>query len=138
MLGAEAVVEAVAGLAAGSLLPVPQPVDGATYAAKIRKEEALIDWASAAPAIARQVRAFNPWPVAETRWQGRQLRIWEARPLVEVPGEPASRNRGWAACAGPGDRGRTGPAGGLGRMTDFSRSSACSSPAAMPCPPRSS
>ncbi len=88
-LGAEAVVEAVAGLAAGSLVPVPQPVDGATYAAKIRKEEATIDWTSPASAIVRQVRAFNPWPVAETRWQGRQLRIWEARPLAEAPCVPA-------------------------------------------------
>ncbi|MCJ7451114.1 MAG: methionyl-tRNA formyltransferase, partial [Steroidobacteraceae bacterium] len=88
-LGAEAVVEAVAGLAAGSLVPVPQPADGATYAAKIRKEEATIDWDSPASAIVRQVRAFNPWPVAETRWQGRQLRIWEARPLTEAPGVPA-------------------------------------------------
>jgi len=88
-LGADAVVEAVSGLVAGSLVPVPQPADGATYAAKIRKEEATIDWASPASAIARQVRAFNPWPVAETRWQGRQLRIWEARPLADAPGVPA-------------------------------------------------
>jgi len=93
-LGADAVVEAVAGLAAGSLLPVPQPADGATYAAKIRKEEAMIDWASPAPAIARQVRAFNPWPVAETRWQGRQLRIWEARHITENAGLPAPGTAG--------------------------------------------
>ena len=105
-LGAEAVVEAIAGWAAGSLLPVAQPADGATYAAKIRKEEALIDWASPAAAIGRQVRAFNPWPVAETRWQGRQLRIWEARPLVEAPGEPAPGGPG-----GPGAPGQVIDAG---------------------------
>ena len=108
VLGAEAVVEAVAGLAAGKLLPVPQPADGATYAAKIRKEEALIDWSGPASAIARQVRAFNPWPVAETRWQGRQLRIWEARPLtgapvVPVPGTTGGRCApGHVIGAGPG------------------------------------
>jgi len=93
-LGAAAVVEAVAGLAAGTLVPVPQPADGATYAAKIRKEEAMIDWASPASTIARQVRAFNPWPVAETRWQGRQLRIWEAQPLTGDAGLPASATAG--------------------------------------------
>ena len=49
-----------------------------TYAAKISKAEAIIDWRSSAEQIERQVCAFNPWPVAETRWQGRQLRIWEA------------------------------------------------------------
>lgn len=108
MLGAEAVVEAVAGLAAGSLLPVPQPTDGATYAAKIRKEEALVDWARPATAIALQVRAFNPWPVAETRWQGRQLRIWESRPLAGDHGLPApgatgvQRGPGQVVDAGPG------------------------------------
>ena len=107
VLGAEAVVEAVAGLAAGSLLPVPQPANGATYAAKIRKEEALIDWACPAAAIARQVRAFNPWPVAETRWQGRQLRIWEARPLVEASATPASGTTG-GQCA-PGQVIAAGP-----------------------------
>ena len=51
-----------------------------TYAAKIDKQEALIDWAHSARAIDRQVRAFNPWPIAETRWQGQQLRVWEAGP----------------------------------------------------------
>ena len=66
-LGAETVVEAVADWSSGRLAPVAQPADGVTYAAKIRKEEALIDWSRPAVEIARQVRAFNPWPVAETR-----------------------------------------------------------------------
>jgi methionyl-tRNA formyltransferase len=78
VLGAQAVVDAIDGWTAGRIAPVAQPAEGATYAAKIRKEEALIDWAQSAAAIDRQVRAFNPWPVAETRWRGQQLRIWEA------------------------------------------------------------
>jgi methionyl-tRNA formyltransferase len=82
-LGAEAIVTAIAEWCAGRLNLVPQPRDGVTYAAKIRKEEALIDWSQPALSIARQIRAFNPWPVAETRWSGRQLRIWEATPLPE-------------------------------------------------------
>lgn len=80
-LGAEAVIEAIDAIAAGTAKPVAQPKDGATYAAKIRKEEALIDWSKSAVDIDRHVRAFNPWPIAETRWNGQQLRVWEATPL---------------------------------------------------------
>lgn len=80
-LGAEAVVEAIEAIAAGVATPRAQPAEGATYAAKIRKEEALIDWSRAAVEIDAQVRAFNPWPIAETRWNGQQLRVWEAVPL---------------------------------------------------------
>jgi methionyl-tRNA formyltransferase len=86
MLGAGAIVDAIGPWMAGGVEPVVQPLDGATYAAKIRKEEAVIDWSRTAGEICRQVRAFNPWPVAETRWQGQQLRIWEAEPRDEGPG----------------------------------------------------
>ncbi|GFE78691.1 methionyl-tRNA formyltransferase [Steroidobacter agaridevorans] len=79
-LGAEAVIEAIDAIAAGKATPREQPKEGATYAAKIRKEEALIDWSKSAIEIDRHVRAFNPWPIAETRWNGQQLRVWEATP----------------------------------------------------------
>jgi methionyl-tRNA formyltransferase len=81
-LGAQAIVEAVPGWAAGSIRATPQPAAGATYAAKIRKDEARIDWTKSADEIDRQVRAFNPWPVAETRLGGEQVRVWEARPVT--------------------------------------------------------
>jgi methionyl-tRNA formyltransferase len=87
-LGAEAIVAAIAGFLAGRLAPVPQPAEGVTYASKIRKDEARIDWTAPADAIDRQVRAFNPWPVAETSWQDRQLRVWAADPVPESSGEP--------------------------------------------------
>jgi methionyl-tRNA formyltransferase len=77
-LGAETVVEALAGLAAGSLEPRPQPASGATYAAKIDKGESVIAWHEPASRIAALVRAFNPWPVAQTTLQGQTLRIWLA------------------------------------------------------------
>jgi methionyl-tRNA formyltransferase len=77
-LGANALLEALDGFANGTLAPRPQPAEGATYASKLRKEEALIDWTRPALEIERQVRAFDPWPVAETRWQGEQLRVWAA------------------------------------------------------------
>ena len=77
-VGAEAIVTAVAEWQGGRITPRPQPAEGASYATKLRKEEARIDWSQPAAAIARQVRAFNPWPVAETTWDGRQLRVWRA------------------------------------------------------------
>jgi len=81
-LGAAAIVEAVAGWAGGQLQPQPQPATGMTYAAKIRKEEARLDWTQPAVVLDRQVRAFNPWPVAETRLGGEQVRIWLAAPAA--------------------------------------------------------
>ncbi|HEY6923014.1 MAG TPA: methionyl-tRNA formyltransferase [Steroidobacteraceae bacterium] len=77
-VGASAVLEALDGYSRGMLTPVPQPTEGITYAAKIDKAEALIDWSRDAHEIERQVRAFNPWPIAETRLDGEQLRIFEA------------------------------------------------------------
>jgi methionyl-tRNA formyltransferase len=53
-----------------------------TYAAKIRKEEARLDWTQPAVVLDRQVRAFNPWPVAETRLDGDQVRVWLAEPVA--------------------------------------------------------
>jgi methionyl-tRNA formyltransferase len=82
-LGAQAIVDAVRGWADGALVARPQPADGATYAAKISKDEARVDWSQSAVAIDRQVRAFNPWPVAETKLGDEQVRIWEVRPAGE-------------------------------------------------------
>jgi methionyl-tRNA formyltransferase len=80
-LGAEALLEALSGLASGELTARPQPREGATYASRIAKAEARIDWMQDALAIERQVRAFSPEPVAETRLDGEQLRILSARVL---------------------------------------------------------
>jgi methionyl-tRNA formyltransferase len=78
-LAARAILEALEGLANGSLSARPQDPGTATYAPKIEKSEAQIDWTREAPALERQVRAFNPWPVAETLFQGRQLRVHAAK-----------------------------------------------------------
>jgi methionyl-tRNA formyltransferase len=82
ILGAALICEALDAVAVGDAEGKPQPHQGVTYAEKINKAEALIDWTEPAAAIDRRVRAFNPWPVAETRLAGTQLRIWEA----ELPG----------------------------------------------------
>lgn len=83
VLGAGAIVAAIDAWQQGRVTPQVQPSEGATYAAKLRKDEALIDWRQPALAIDARVRAFNPWPVAETRWDGRQLRVWRAEPESE-------------------------------------------------------
>ena len=89
MLGAEALTDALPGIAAGTLPPVPQDDAGAVYAKKIEKAEGEIDWRAPAHAIDRQIRAFNPWPVAFTTHEGQPLRIWEAEPLPSTaPGTP--------------------------------------------------
>jgi len=77
-LGAQSLIEVLERLATGGLPAQPQPAVGATYAQKIAKAEAHINWADPAALISRQVRAFNPWPVAETLFAGEQLRIHEA------------------------------------------------------------
>jgi methionyl-tRNA formyltransferase len=84
MMGADLIAETLDGLARGAMRETAQPAEGVTYAQKIEKREALIDWQRSAEEIFRQVHAFNPWPMAETRFNGEQLRIWEAEPL-EAP-----------------------------------------------------
>jgi methionyl-tRNA formyltransferase len=80
-LGAELIAQSLPQLRSGAIREVVQPNEGVTYAAKIDKAEAPIQWQRHAEEISRQVRAFNPAPVAETRFKGGQLRIWEAEPI---------------------------------------------------------
>ena len=77
--GGSAVLQVLDQLSTNSAQLTPQREDGVTYASKIDKAEALIDWSRDAVEIERQVRAFNPWPIAETRLDGEQLRIYAAR-----------------------------------------------------------
>jgi methionyl-tRNA formyltransferase len=84
-MGAELVAESLQDLRAGRAQEVAQPDAGVTYAAKIGKAEASIDWQQSAQQIDRQVRAYNPVPVAQTRFNGEQLRIWDAEPMEAPP-----------------------------------------------------
>ena len=86
-LGAEAIVDALARR--DELVPRPQDAAGVTYAAKIEKSEAALDWGRDAATLSRQVRAFNPFPGAETGLDGELLKVWEAVP-VEGSGSPGS------------------------------------------------
>jgi methionyl-tRNA formyltransferase len=85
ILGAGAIVDALAAIA--QLAPRPQDATLATYAAKVAKSEARIDWCRDNAAIDRQVRAFDPAPGAETRHGDAVLKIWRAEP-VAGEGEP--------------------------------------------------
>ena len=78
-LGAAALLEALDGLAAGALKPRAQPAEGVSYAPKIEKSESPLDWSVSAIHLDRKIRAFNPWPVAETRFAGESLRVLRAR-----------------------------------------------------------
>lgn len=79
VLGADAVIEVLQLLEQGQAVARPQPDTGVAYAGKISKEQARIDWSRSALEIDRQIRAFDPAPVAFTHWKGEPLRIWAAQ-----------------------------------------------------------
>ena len=82
VLAAETLAAALPELLAGTLTPVPQRESLATHAPKIAKADAPLDWRRSALELDARVRAFAPWPVAETRLaDGARLRVWRAEPL---------------------------------------------------------
>lgn len=85
-LGARALLEGVHRLAAGPAAASVQDVRSATWAGKIDKADAVIDWREPAVQIGRRVRAFNPQPIAETRLGRERLRIWQAEPVAAAAG----------------------------------------------------
>lgn len=83
-LGATAIVADLQRLQdSGSLKATPQPEDGVTYAQKLSKEEAQVDWTQSAEVVARKIRAFNPVPAAWTLWQGQPMKIWAAHSVAQ-------------------------------------------------------
>lgn len=97
-LGAEVLTDALARVAVGTLpTPTPQSGDGATYAHKLDKAEAALDFTRSAIELERQVRAFNPWPVAEAEINGERLRIHAAQALdlahTAAPGSELAASR---------------------------------------------
>jgi len=71
-------------LKAGELTAEPQDPDLVTYADKLSKSEAQIDWSESAQAIVQMILAFNAWPVAQTKADGQVLRIWRAKQDTEA------------------------------------------------------
>ncbi len=78
LLGARLIVQALALAEHGRLTPVPQPGAGVSYAHKIDKHEAAIDWTQPAPLIARRIRAFDPFPGAASRLGGADIKLWRS------------------------------------------------------------
>ncbi len=105
-MGAELLLETLAGLEAGAIQPRPQDHAQATLAPMLRKEDGRIDWNRTAAEIARRVRAFVPWPGAYTWLRGKLLHLWRARPITAAsPGPPAtlvSAGERLLACCGQG------------------------------------
>jgi len=97
-LGAEVLADGLRRAVAGeTLAPTPQPEEGVTYAHKLDKAEAKLDFQRDALALERQVRAFDPWPVAEGEIAGEPLRIWAAEAIARdhaaSPGSVLSAGR---------------------------------------------
>ena len=84
-LGGRMMFETLIDAQNGHLKPVQQPAEGITYAHKLEKLEAAIDWAQPSERIVQQVRAFNPFPVASAEIKGETLKVWNAQ---VAPGAP--------------------------------------------------
>lgn len=87
-LGAEALLDTLPGWLAGTLQPEPQNDALATLTRPLRKDEGRLDWAQSAAYLARQVRAFTPWPGAWSTWDGQQIKVHRARPIETVAAMP--------------------------------------------------
>jgi len=102
-IGAKLIVDALGELERNGTLPTtPQPTDGVTYAEKIGKQEAALDWRRPAHALARQIRAFDPFPGGVATLDGAPVKLWSATPDADVA-VPAS--------AAPGEILDVSPAG---------------------------
>lgn len=84
VLGAEALLQSLKLLEAGKLIAEKQDDHLANYANKLEKEEAKLDWHQSAEFLARQVRAFNPWPISYCMLHDQPLRIWQAIALPKT------------------------------------------------------
>ena len=98
-LGGRLMVEVLELAACGGLSPVPQPEADVTYAAKIEKREAALDWTLPAALLARRIRAFTPFPGATAVMRGEGIKLWAAEVLGA---SPAGAQPGQVLAAGPG------------------------------------
>ena len=83
ILGGRLELAALDGVAEGRLLATPQPMDGVTYAPKLRREEGRLDWRLPSTELERRVRAFDPWPGSFFEFSGERIRVHAA---IELPG----------------------------------------------------
>ena len=90
-VGARLIVEALEQWSSGHAHLTPQPVHGITHAAKLTRAESRLDWNAGAVEIDRRIRAFNPWPGAETMDQGEVLKLLRSRLPAHAPAGAAAR-----------------------------------------------
>ncbi|HMO71220.1 MAG TPA: methionyl-tRNA formyltransferase, partial [Paracoccaceae bacterium] len=98
-LGARMIVDALARLP--GLVPVPQPAEGETYAAKIDKAEARVDWSAPAALVDRRIRGLSPSPGAWCEVSGERVRLLRSR-LADGAGAPGQVLGGWTVACGTG------------------------------------
>ncbi len=89
-VGADLLLETLPAYFSSEILPQPQPEEGVTYAPMLKKEDGSLDFSKTAVTLARQVRAFNPWPGAYFSWQGGMLKVHRTRP---APGKSHAGER---------------------------------------------
>ena len=118
LLGGRLIVEALALAACGSLKPVRQPATGVTYAHKIDKHEAAIDWGQPASVIARRIRAFDPFPGASSRLGGEVIKLWRS----EIESELSMSDNGYGTILSVTPTGVSVACGaGVLRLTELQR-----------------
>jgi methionyl-tRNA formyltransferase len=83
-IGGRMIVQALESAASGGLRPVPQPTQGISYAHKIDKREAALDWTQPVATLERRIRAFNPFPVACSTLNGETIKFWRAEVLADM------------------------------------------------------
>lgn len=106
-LGSQLLLDAIEPYAAGSLEPQPQDDTQASYCKMLEKRDGAIDWGAPAEQIERMTRAYDPWPGAQTSWQGQPLKVLAARADpgwrgAEPPGTLLLRPGGVAVATGAG------------------------------------
>jgi len=84
-LGAQLILTALDGVAAGTLTAQPQPAEGVTWADKLSKDEAPLNWSAPVALLDRQIRAFNPWPVAQAVYGGEPVKLLRSQLLPGLP-----------------------------------------------------
>ena len=94
VMGAGLLVETLAGLSAGTIVPEKQDAAQATWAQLLKKQDGLIDWSRDAAAIHNQVRGLQPWPGAYTTFRGQSLHVWKSRVgSASPPSGPGTTHR---------------------------------------------
>ncbi|MGB8843963.1 MAG: methionyl-tRNA formyltransferase [Aliidongia sp.] len=89
-LGARLILDALDGVAAGTLQPQPQPETGVTYAAKLTRADAVLDWHEPATALERRIRALTPWPGVSIPLGGERLKLLAAKVEAGPEGAPGT------------------------------------------------